>query len=130
MGSSVAAEIGPRAVRPLSRKIEYCVFGIDINHYRLLYIRHLPASREIRFAQDSKAIGIEILAPEKRTLTIFNRVLRELGFPPPKRADPAPPSKPSESGGAVFVSHMEASSFWAAPSNVCHATTIQKMLIR
>ena len=44
----------------------------------------------IDFTQDGKPIGIEILAPEKLTLTDFNRVLRELGLPPLKRADLAP----------------------------------------
>lgn len=44
----------------------------------------------IDFTQDGKPIGIEILAPDRLTLTTFNRVLRELGFPPLKRADLAP----------------------------------------
>jgi len=44
----------------------------------------------IDFTRAGKPIGIEILAPEKLTLTAFNRVLRELGFPPLKRADLAP----------------------------------------
>lgn len=44
----------------------------------------------IDFARDRKPIGIEILAPEKLTPTAFNDVLRELGFPPLKRADLAP----------------------------------------
>lgn len=44
----------------------------------------------IDFARGGKPIGIEILAPEKLTLTVFNRVLRELGLPPLKRADLAP----------------------------------------
>ena len=44
----------------------------------------------IDFARGGKPIGIEILAPDKLTLTTFNRVLRELGFPPLKQADLAP----------------------------------------
>jgi hypothetical protein len=44
----------------------------------------------IDFASDGRAIGIEILAPEKLTLAALNRVLRDLGFPPAKRADLAP----------------------------------------
>ena len=41
----------------------------------------------IDFRRDGKPIGIEILAPEKLTLTVFNRVLRGLGLPRLKRAD-------------------------------------------
>jgi hypothetical protein len=44
----------------------------------------------IDFAGDGKPIGIEILAPAELTLTAFNRVLRDIGFPPLKRADLAP----------------------------------------
>jgi uncharacterized protein YuzE len=44
----------------------------------------------IDFRRDGKPIGIEILAPEKLTLTAFNRVLRDLGLPTLKRADLAP----------------------------------------
>jgi uncharacterized protein YuzE len=44
----------------------------------------------IDFARDGKPIGIEIVAPDKLTLPVFNRVLRELGFRPLKRADLAP----------------------------------------
>jgi len=44
----------------------------------------------IDFARDGKPIGIEILAPDKLTLAAFNRVLRDLGFRPLKRADLAP----------------------------------------
>lgn len=44
----------------------------------------------IDFTRDGKPIGIEILAPAKLTLAAFNRVLRDLGFPPLKRADLAP----------------------------------------
>ena len=44
----------------------------------------------IDFRCDGKLIGIEILAPEQLTLAAFNRVLRDLGFLPLKRADLAP----------------------------------------
>jgi uncharacterized protein YuzE len=44
----------------------------------------------IDFRRDGKPIGIEILAPEKLTLTVFNRVLRDLGLPTLKRVDLAP----------------------------------------
>jgi len=44
----------------------------------------------IDFTRDGKPIGIEIVAPSQLTLPAFNRVLRELGFPPLKRADLAP----------------------------------------
>ena len=44
----------------------------------------------IDFARDKSPIGIEILAPDKLILAVFNQVLRELGFPPLKRADLAP----------------------------------------
>lgn len=44
----------------------------------------------IDFARDGRPIGIEIIAPDKLTLAAFNRVLRELGFPPLKRTDLAP----------------------------------------
>ncbi len=44
----------------------------------------------IDFTQDGRPIGIEILAPEKLTLAVFNRVLRDLGFPPLTHADLAP----------------------------------------
>ena len=44
----------------------------------------------IDFTQDGRPIRIEILAPERLSLTAFNRVLRDLGFPPLTRADLAP----------------------------------------
>ncbi len=44
----------------------------------------------IDFARDGKPIGIEIVAPDKLTLPVFNRVLKELGFHPLKRSDLAP----------------------------------------
>jgi len=44
----------------------------------------------IDFRRDGTPIGIEILAPEKLTLAVFNRVLRNLGLQALKRADLAP----------------------------------------
>jgi uncharacterized protein YuzE len=44
----------------------------------------------IDFTKSGKAIGIEILAPGKLTLSALNKVLRGLGFSPLKRADIAP----------------------------------------
>jgi len=52
--------------------------------------RRVEPGLVIDFTRAGKPIGIEILAPNKLTLTVFNRVLRELGFPPLKRADLAP----------------------------------------
>ena len=52
--------------------------------------RRVEPGLVIDFARDGKPIGIEILAPEKLTLTTLNKVLRELGFAPLKRADLAP----------------------------------------
>ncbi len=44
----------------------------------------------VDFTRSGKPIGIEITAPSKVTLTGLNRVLRDLGMPPAKRADLAP----------------------------------------
>jgi len=44
----------------------------------------------IDFRRDGKPIGIEILAPDKLTLAVFNRLLRNLGLPILKRADLVP----------------------------------------
>jgi uncharacterized protein YuzE len=52
--------------------------------------RRVEPGLVIDFTRDGKPIGIEIVAPEKLTLAVFNRVLRELGFPPLKRADLTP----------------------------------------
>jgi len=52
--------------------------------------RRVEPGLVIDFTRAGKPIGIEILAPDKLTLAVFNRVLRELGFPPLKRADLAP----------------------------------------
>ncbi|OHB61139.1 MAG: hypothetical protein A2167_04670 [Planctomycetes bacterium RBG_13_46_10] len=52
--------------------------------------RRVEPGLVIDFTRDGKPIGIEIVAPDKLTLTVFNRVLRKLGFSPLKRADLAP----------------------------------------
>lgn len=52
--------------------------------------RRVEPGLVIDFTRAGKPIGIEILAPDKLTLAVFNRVLRELGFPTLKRADLAP----------------------------------------
>lgn len=52
--------------------------------------RRVEPGLVIDFTRDGKPIGIEIVAPDKLTLAVFNRVLRELGFAPLKRADLAP----------------------------------------
>lgn len=52
--------------------------------------RRVEPGLVIDFTRAGKPIGIEILAPDKLTLAVFNRVLRELGFPPLKRADLSP----------------------------------------
>ncbi|MEW5982211.1 MAG: hypothetical protein AB1806_07550 [Acidobacteriota bacterium] len=44
----------------------------------------------VDFADDGAAIGIEITAPSKMSLTALNAVLRELGHAPASEADLAP----------------------------------------
>ena len=44
----------------------------------------------IDFNRRGKPIGIEITAPGKLSLTALNKVLRDLGLPPLKRADLIP----------------------------------------
>ncbi len=52
--------------------------------------RRVEPGLVIDFSPDGRPIGIEITAPDKLTLAAFNRVLRELGLRPLKRADLAP----------------------------------------
>jgi uncharacterized protein YuzE len=52
--------------------------------------RRIEPGLVIDFTREGKPIGIEILAPEKLTLALLNRVLRDLGLRPLKRADLAP----------------------------------------
>ena len=44
----------------------------------------------VDFPRAGKAIGVEITAPQKVTLTALNKVLRKLGSPAVKRAELAP----------------------------------------
>jgi uncharacterized protein YuzE len=44
----------------------------------------------IDYARNGQPIGIEITAPSVVTLPAINRVLKELGFPPLKRAELKP----------------------------------------
>jgi len=44
----------------------------------------------IDLAANGKPLGIEITAPQQLTLATLNRVLRELGCAPVRRADLAP----------------------------------------
>jgi uncharacterized protein YuzE len=52
--------------------------------------RRIEPGLVIDFTREGKPIGIEILAPDKLTLTMLNRVLRNLGLHPVKRVDLAP----------------------------------------
>ena len=49
-----------------------------------------PGGLLIDYARGGRPIGIEITAPSKATAARINRVLKELGFPPVKRAYLAP----------------------------------------
>jgi hypothetical protein len=66
-----------------------------------LYLSRRPKDRSHRtasvapglvvdFHRDGRPIGIEITAPGKVSPSAVNRVLRDLGQPPAKRADLAP----------------------------------------
>lgn len=66
-----------------------------------LYLPRRPKDRSHRteaaapgivvdFHRDGRPIGIEITAPGKVSLAGLNKVLRDLGLPPAKRADLAP----------------------------------------
>ncbi|HLE57751.1 MAG TPA: DUF2283 domain-containing protein [Rhodothermia bacterium] len=52
--------------------------------------RQVEGGLIIDFGANGKPIGIEITAPEQLTLARLNRVLRELGCAPVRRADLAP----------------------------------------
>jgi hypothetical protein len=52
--------------------------------------RRVEPGMVIDFARGGRAIGIELTAPSKLSVTALNRVLRELGFPPVRREDLAP----------------------------------------
>jgi hypothetical protein len=52
--------------------------------------RRIEPGFVIDFARDGRAIGIEITAPTRLSVTALNKVLRELGFPLVTKADLAP----------------------------------------
>ena len=52
--------------------------------------RQVDGGLIVDFAANGKPIGIEITAPEQLTLATLNRLLRELGCAPVRRADLAP----------------------------------------
>ena len=52
--------------------------------------RRVEPGMVIDLARDGTPIGIEITAPGLLTLTAINRVLRQIGAPPLKKADLAP----------------------------------------
>jgi len=52
--------------------------------------RRVEPGLVIDYGRGGQPLGIEITAPTKISLITLNRVLRELGFPPLKRADLAP----------------------------------------
>ncbi len=52
--------------------------------------RQVDGGLIVDFAANGKPIGIEITAPEQLTLATLNRLLRELGCTPVRRADLAP----------------------------------------
>ena len=52
--------------------------------------RRVEPGLVIDFTRGGQPIGVEITAPTKFTLAALNRVLRELGFAPARRADVAP----------------------------------------
>jgi uncharacterized protein YuzE len=57
---------------------------------RSVRTRRVDAGLLIDYARDGQPIGVEITAPHSLSMTIFNRVLGELGLPPVKREDVAP----------------------------------------
>jgi hypothetical protein len=52
--------------------------------------RRAEAGLLIDYARFGRPIGVEITTPGTLSVTAFNRVLRELGFPSVKRQDVAP----------------------------------------
>lgn len=57
---------------------------------RSVRTRRVEPGMVIDFARGGRAIGIELTAPSRLSVTALNRVLRELGFPPVSREDLAP----------------------------------------
>jgi len=58
-----------------------------VDGQRSVRTRRVEAGLLIDFAKDGRPIGIEITARSMLSVTVFNRVLRELGFPPVKRQE-------------------------------------------
>ncbi len=65
------------------------------------YLPRCPGQRSVRtqrshggllidFARGGRPVGVEITTPHTFSVSIFNRVLRELGLPPVKPEDVAP----------------------------------------
>ncbi|HEV7488994.1 MAG TPA: DUF2283 domain-containing protein [Thermoanaerobaculia bacterium] len=57
---------------------------------RSVRTRRVEPGLLIDYAKDGRPIGVEITAPSALSVTVFNRVLRELGVAPVKRQDIAP----------------------------------------
>lgn len=57
---------------------------------RSVRTRRVEPGMVIDFARGGRAIGIELTAPSRLSVTAMNRVLRELGFPLVSREDLAP----------------------------------------
>jgi uncharacterized protein YuzE len=57
---------------------------------RSVRTRRVEPGLLIDYAKDGRPIGVEITAPSALSVTVFNRVLRELGVAPVKRKDIAP----------------------------------------
>jgi uncharacterized protein YuzE len=52
--------------------------------------RRVDAGLLVDYARGGRPIGVEIIAPGTFSVAAFNRVLREVGFPPVRRNDVAP----------------------------------------
>lgn len=52
--------------------------------------RRVEAGLLVDYARGGRPIGVEIPSPGTLSIAAFNRVLRELGFPPVTREDVAP----------------------------------------
>jgi len=57
---------------------------------RSVRTRRVEAGLLIDYTRGGRPIGVEITTPGTLSVAAFNRVLRELGLPPVKRADMAP----------------------------------------
>jgi hypothetical protein len=52
--------------------------------------RRVEAGLLVDYARGGRPIGVEITTPDTLSVAAFNRVLRELGFPPVRREERAP----------------------------------------